>query len=404
MFLRYLSIIVLLLTSVQLFGQGKKIVGDTAYWYRWRLPLIQELGLTDFEKAEEDFAFRFSRDGYLIEIKGSAGILSGTISNYVFWKKRGEKYKGEEMIKINTALSPQKINSIYELVKEINILELPTDADISGWSDGLDGVTYFTEYSTQSAYTIKNYWTPKAQGDLPEAQKFLLFIDNITQIADLERNSKALMQIVPRRGCYHTRGGLIHCFINKNSRFGYRGSTKLPVGATLTLGVGYIGKRFIDLNFGGSYQKNDNGDHAYVLSAYKGGVFSKGEWEKRDFLSYQIKVKRLAFLMNNETLSNHQILYGRSFGRKTTIRLGGDFFSGASSAVGLRAGVSIKLFDWMWAYSRASFFKDRIDHEVGFATSIDLDNWFLIRGLNLEVNYEKYFDYQDINFTVSTNF
>src|SRR5690606_9183706 len=87
--------------------------------------------LTDFEQSKNDFAFRFRNYGQVVEIMKDSTSFSGTITNYVYYrKKRGVDSK---TLFNKENISTEQAKQVYNLIKDTQILDLPSDKDINGW-------------------------------------------------------------------------------------------------------------------------------------------------------------------------------------------------------------------------------------------------------------------------------
>jgi len=81
-------------------------------------------------------------------------------------------------------------DKVLKLIDSLKINELPSDKNIKGWQQGLDGITYFIEYKVDKNYSFKNYWTPTSQDSLAEAQLLLLLISSFESLPDIKNSSK----------------------------------------------------------------------------------------------------------------------------------------------------------------------------------------------------------------------
>ena len=88
-------------------------------------------------------------------------------------------------------------DKVLKLINSLKINELPSDKNIKGWQQGLDGITYFIEYKVDNNYSFKNYWTPTSQDSLAETQLILLFISSFESLPDFKNSSKDFQNEIP---------------------------------------------------------------------------------------------------------------------------------------------------------------------------------------------------------------
>jgi len=88
-------------------------------------------------------------------------------------------------------------DKVLKLIDSLKINELPSDKNIKGWQQGLDGITYFIEYKVDKNYSFKNYWTPTSQDSLAEAQLLLLLISSFESLPDIKNSSKDFQNEIP---------------------------------------------------------------------------------------------------------------------------------------------------------------------------------------------------------------
>lgn len=167
---------------------------DTVFWYGDKNTTVKRFKLGLIENDMIDYSFRFWSLGLVIKITGEAGKSTGEIVRFV------EVYPNDKSTRAFTKhypISEQKAFQIRHLVDSLQIESLPSDKDIKGWEQGLDGLTYFTEYKKRGLYTFKKYWTPTSQGALKEAAQFQNFVSGLDEILDLSNNSKVFQDAIP---------------------------------------------------------------------------------------------------------------------------------------------------------------------------------------------------------------
>lgn len=183
-------------TSVQLFGQNNTRFSrdsDTAFWYTYKNSYAKEFKLGLIENDTTKYVFRFWSNGITIKLTKGNNNCSGEITRFVEQYPTKSK-KG--FVKRNKIL-PEIANKAFNLIDSIKINELPSDKNIKGWQQGLDGITYFIEYKNDNEYSFKNYWTPTSQDSLAESKLFLFFISSLQNLLDLNNGSKDFQNKIP---------------------------------------------------------------------------------------------------------------------------------------------------------------------------------------------------------------
>jgi hypothetical protein len=192
-----LSIILVSIESANC--QNKVIKGDTAYWYR-RNKELKDFSLTDFSTSDADFAFRFWGHGQVVELFKTGDKISGAITNYIYWSNIRLRKRLERTIFAKVKIDNTKASAIYAITQGSGILSLQSDKMIDKWSRGADGTTYIIEHSDKSEYWFKHYWTPSAQGSVPEALVVMKFLKSFSDTLQLSQRYKEFEDTLPKRG------------------------------------------------------------------------------------------------------------------------------------------------------------------------------------------------------------
>ncbi len=191
-----LFILTLILTN-SLFAQKDFHLSDdsdTTFWYAYKNNYAKQFKLGLIENDTYDYSFRFWSSGLVIKVVGKTNQNFGEIIRFV------EAYPNKKKKKVFTKHYPitsSQVLQIRNLIDSLQIETLPSDKNIKGWQNGLDGVEYFTEFNKNGLYTFKNYWTPTAQDTLKEALLFQSFVFGLSQILDLKNNGKAFQDDIP---------------------------------------------------------------------------------------------------------------------------------------------------------------------------------------------------------------
>jgi len=195
--MRLLTLIFSLIT-LNLFGQdlSKNIQitadSDTAFWANYYSPIIKKLKLIN-PNSDTNF-FRVSSSKYFLELSQK----SNRIVFYVheIWQS---KQTGETYIK-SFDIDAGQVIKIKLLIDSLEINKIPSDKYISGWTHGLDGITYIFENKKDSTYSFKNYWTPSSQSNLKEAQDILNFTNQLDNIIEYSTKRKLFEKEIPFYG------------------------------------------------------------------------------------------------------------------------------------------------------------------------------------------------------------
>ena len=198
---------IFILTVNLTFAQQRQLTNDsdTAFWFNWRSELNTGIGLTTIIQSTEDFEFRFW-DGYKVVRlwKSDDQLFSEVIYFLREYKDLNERKVGEpgRLYQSGLQLNERTTNAINDLIHDFEILELPSDNKIEGWSQGLDGITYIIETSSPDGYSFKNYWTPKSFPNLKEARLFKYFVEQINSLDQVEKGFEKFMRKQPFQTYY----------------------------------------------------------------------------------------------------------------------------------------------------------------------------------------------------------
>ena len=200
-----------------LFGQTKThnnikySNGDTSIWYKYQLIVINDLSLTRLDTSSSLFYFRIWKTNQVLDVwKNKEGSYSGLLTTWVTEHTPNNEKQTDRTLIDKKSLQLDSVKLIIELIESSQILKLPTDDSIKGWRHGFDGLTYITEYSTQTSYSFKTYWTPTAQDtSLNEAKFVQSFVDTIFNLSNAKTIWQNFQKSIPYE-CYNV-GGSIGC-------------------------------------------------------------------------------------------------------------------------------------------------------------------------------------------------
>jgi hypothetical protein len=211
-----ISIFVIIIYSQIAFGQERVLSADsdTVFWAKYYKSIFKNTGLADIKNVNAEFFFRFW-DGYrAIEI---AKTNSKIIGNVTFILRQCKRNKEGRLYYRKIQLTYENSIKIQNLVLKYGLIELPTDKMIKGWKCGFDGITYFTEFADQNTYSSKNYWTPTAYENLPEARQLINFIGELNKIQELTEKGDEFMRTQPFKSWYSNNGSEIIVIKRKHS-------------------------------------------------------------------------------------------------------------------------------------------------------------------------------------------
>jgi len=210
--MRILSVI-FILTANLTFAQERQLTvdSDTSFWFNWRTELNRELGLVTIDKSIEEFELRFW-DGYkVVRLWEAEDELRSEVIYFLReYKENKDSYDYEgRLYHSSQQLNEKTTQAINNLIKDFNILNLPTDNQIEGWKQGLDGVTYIIETSEPNSFSFKNYWTPTSFPELKEARFLQYFVEQINSLEQINKGFEKFMAKQPFKTYYAGIGSAV---------------------------------------------------------------------------------------------------------------------------------------------------------------------------------------------------
>jgi hypothetical protein len=205
--MKILTIVLLTLAALTTVGQDKVLSADsdTTYCGRYYRKLEREIGLDPTAKIPGDFYFRFWDGRKVIELRRHNNALTGAVTFFLQQFKNGKE--GRLHFK-KSKLTDQTTNTIVEFVANYKITDLPSDNQIKGWDNGLDGIIFIVECADKKSYSFKKYWTPMHyQDEIAEARQFVDFADNLNDINELKTLEEEFMDRQPFSRWYYSIGG-----------------------------------------------------------------------------------------------------------------------------------------------------------------------------------------------------
>jgi hypothetical protein len=399
----HLITILLFLTFHTSFSQIKEIKGDTAYWYNRNIELQKTFELKDFLKSSDEFNFRFTNQGQIIEISKNKTKYNGTITNYIYHTKNANSNKLNTLTN-KIILQPKQAEDIYNIVQKSKIIDLPSDRDIENWKFGADGITYIIEHSDAKNYWVKHYWTPTAQDSIPEAILVLELVKKLSDTLNLEETYESFKNDLPKKGCYNSGGIINMCYVSNSLEVGYSGATKLPLGFYSSYSTTYIGNTKINGSVVLQYNFDNNGFHHINFQTAKWKIFYRNG-KLSDFLAYNYQNRILNISDAKNKFENHQMKYGLKLKKNIGLGIGLDYIANKYNEIGGH------LYAYKW-FSKpnisttvtTSIFSNQINYKAELFKSFNFNTKFPISRISLGMAYEDFMNYKDLYFNVHVLF
>jgi len=183
-----------------------------------------ELKFTDLKNSSDIFSFRLKNDGQYIDIRIlSDSTLVGEIINFMeqsYGNRRTyNRISSGKMVPIiykqNINLTEIEVEKSLMVIEKSRITDLPSDSEIKGWIPVLDGNGFGIEQKVKGVYENKTYGNPKLQKGLSEAQKFLVFHNELDNAINFKNKFSEYFSKLDY-GCYDDESGVITCKKRKN--------------------------------------------------------------------------------------------------------------------------------------------------------------------------------------------
>ncbi len=213
--MRLLVLFSLFLFFSSLYGQTKYLQipngrnNDTSLLYKWKQNNAQRMKLEDLTKSTDKIHFRLWEENQVVEIWSNDLItFQGFLLNFtnkIYGKKRRAPSIFRSEIPIDTIIARQ----IYNIFIDNSIFNIPTDDSVKGWGQGCDGEEFLIEYSTNTFYSFKEYWTPSVFKELREAVVIENMINRLDTILQVQKNWEDFFKSLPK-GCYRV-GEIVTC-------------------------------------------------------------------------------------------------------------------------------------------------------------------------------------------------
>lgn len=189
----------LLLCSICAFAQKSSFTfaeGSDTLYHKYIRDDNARYGFDAIEDDNGDYSFRLSYFGRAITVYKLDTLSFGNVTVGVYELGQFGTGPTGEVFKMTFALKPQQAKAILDLIETSKIDSLPTYKDISGWSQGFDGIIYSLQHKKGGVYTLKNYWSPHIQ-TVSEAKVIEQFTNEIHEIVGFKEILETFNRMVP---------------------------------------------------------------------------------------------------------------------------------------------------------------------------------------------------------------
>ena len=140
--------------------------------------LLEKLNLPSISHTPFEFELRFWDGKKMIRIWEDQGSRKAFV--YFFLEEYSDDPNtGGRIHHSNMELKPLETQTLFNLVEDFQLVELPSEESITGWKQGLDGIAYVIDIKNNNSCQRKTYWTPTCQEDIKEARILQYFIHEI---------------------------------------------------------------------------------------------------------------------------------------------------------------------------------------------------------------------------------
>ena len=204
----YIIIVIVSLYCLTTFGQIKTYDipienGDTSLWFKKKQKEMKKMELSNLTISSDTLHFRFWTIIQVVDIwtkdfKTFNGVFLNHTVNTTNNKKNPDKiYFNKTPIDTATA------RIIYNLFADNLIFQIPSDKKIKGWEKREDGEEFLIEYSTNTFYAFKEYWSPSVYKEIKDAVIIDKLVKKMNSILNFDKNWNKFIHSLPK-GCYRT--------------------------------------------------------------------------------------------------------------------------------------------------------------------------------------------------------
>jgi hypothetical protein len=302
----YFLIIILVISSIaETFSQDKKIIGDTTYLESFEQSRNSAFGLNSFTIDTNDFSFRFSSAGQIIEIHQHNDSINGELINFIYQlDRKGSNIKDTIIQRIN--LSPVHLRNTINIAHRSELRNYVLN-DTAKKYFGCGSESFFVEIADSNGYAFRVFYTCfiGTNAEFKTADSLIhLLIDTLK----LDEYYLKFKNSLHRGRCYVTTQPYTICYFN-NVDIGYLGSTKLPLGYFVNIQI----RRFANV-FPGVYVQIEHlfdieSNYDFSLTVHKNDLTTNPLDDKSDQLSYRFRRRDMKFLDYGNANINQQFWY-----------------------------------------------------------------------------------------------
>ena len=170
--------------------------------------------LIHYRNSIDSFHFRFSTENQAVEIWTNDYLhFHGIFLNFT----KSQNIKPEIYYSQVNSIDTFNAKYIYNLLSKSGIFQIPTQENIHGWQNGLDGEYYIIQYSTPKIYSYKKYWSPDAFKNIKEAVIIDSVYKQIYRVLKIGERWSNFIGLLPI-GCYEFGDGLVSCTKHKHKK------------------------------------------------------------------------------------------------------------------------------------------------------------------------------------------
>jgi len=163
-------------------------VNKESFWKPYIESDIRKLSLESFDSLHHEQAYRIWNSYQVVElIKVNDSIYKGQLVNFV--TKVIRNGKKEKTIFQKLIIPDYTVKKLIEKLSSENIEKLPDSRNVEGYINGLDGITYIFEISSNKEKRIYSYWEPESEhyqnSEIPEVKNVRNILKAIKSEIDL---------------------------------------------------------------------------------------------------------------------------------------------------------------------------------------------------------------------------
>ena len=191
---------------------------DTSVLFKGKMGEARVMKLADLPTSTDAMHFRLWTEVQAVDIwTNDFMTFHGILSNFTDkCSENDDWHEKDSFISEQAILDTGIAKRVYQRFSDNHIFTIPTQDSIAGWQLGNDGETIILEYTTQSLYTFKDYWTPSFFKDVKEAVLFDKTIKSLDTMLNMHNRWDEFVYSLPK-GCYRS-GLMTMVFVTKSKK------------------------------------------------------------------------------------------------------------------------------------------------------------------------------------------